>query len=315
MAVMKSEAQHAQQQARFDRYERRTATPLLINGFLFLAAFVVMLTNPEPFASWLLQGTWLVFIADYAMMFILAPDRLRWAVQHIHLLIALLFPPLRIALLVMLALRVMRSKNSPLRNRVGILAVYITGIVVVFGAYFVWRLEHNAPGANIRSYGESLWWAVVTITTVGYGDYVPVTVGGRLVAVIMLFNGIAGIAVLSGVVVSYFTSDSRRNKPAGMAGRAADLIAGTTSDDDRTTPNGGQATLATIEQRLRSLEELLQSQRHSGARSAEVSDAVPTIDGQQPGTRPAGEYHDGATSAGDHHRPGRPGVDEHEEAG
>ncbi len=77
-------------------------------------------------------------------------------------------------------------------------------ILIIFaGGFGVYLAEHDHPGANITRLGDALWWAVVTITTVGYGDYYPVTTVGRIIAVIVMFSGI-------GIVVSVLTLLSQR---------------------------------------------------------------------------------------------------------
>src|SRR6478672_6576215 len=67
-------------------------------------------------------------------------------------------------------------------------------VIIIFGGIGVYLVEHNKPGANITNLGNAFWWAIITITTVGYGDYTPVTTIGRIIAVVVMFSGI-GIEV------------------------------------------------------------------------------------------------------------------------
>jgi voltage-gated potassium channel len=76
-------------------------------------------------------------------------------------------------------------------------------VIIIFGGIGVYLVEHNKPGANITNLGNAFWWAVITITTVGYGDYTPVTTIGRIIAVVVMFSGI-------GIVVSLVTLLSQR---------------------------------------------------------------------------------------------------------
>jgi voltage-gated potassium channel len=76
-------------------------------------------------------------------------------------------------------------------------------VIITFGGIGVYLVEHNKPGANITNLGNAFWWAVITITTVGYGDYTPVTTIGRIIAVVVMFSGI-------GIVVSLLTLLSQR---------------------------------------------------------------------------------------------------------
>jgi voltage-gated potassium channel len=76
-------------------------------------------------------------------------------------------------------------------------------VIIIFGGIGVYLVEHNKPGANITNLGNAFWWAIITITTVGYGDYTPVTTIGRIIAVVVMFSGI-------GIVVSLVTLLSQR---------------------------------------------------------------------------------------------------------
>ena len=78
-------------------------------------------------------------------------------------------------------------------------ALVVTAVavaVVLLGGSAVWLAERKNPGSTIRSWGDGLWWALTTLTTVGYGDHVPVTLIGRLTAGAVM---ITGVAVLGGV--------------------------------------------------------------------------------------------------------------------
>jgi voltage-gated potassium channel len=78
---------------------------------------------------------------------------------------------------------------------------------LVLGAWMVLLFEENAKGSNIHSYPDALWWAIVTVTTVGYGDRYPVTEGGRIVAAVLMLVGIGLIGVLTATVASVFIKE------------------------------------------------------------------------------------------------------------
>jgi voltage-gated potassium channel len=71
--------------------------------------------------------------------------------------------------------------------------------------------EAHAKGSTIHNYGDALWWSVVTVTSVGYGDESPVTAAGRAVAVVLMITGIALFGVVAASIASYFVEqDSDR---------------------------------------------------------------------------------------------------------
>jgi voltage-gated potassium channel len=90
----------------------------------------------------------------------------------------------------------------------GLFRVLLAAAGLLFlGAWLVLLFEKNAAGSNVHSYHDALWWAVVTVTTVGYGDRFPVTEGGRAVAVVLMFVGIGLIGVLTATVASFFVAE------------------------------------------------------------------------------------------------------------
>ena len=69
-------------------------------------------------------------------------------------------------------------------------------------------IERFAPNSNIRTPGDALWWGLVTVTTIGYGDKYPVTTEGRLVAGVLIIFGIAMISALTGAFASWILSQT-----------------------------------------------------------------------------------------------------------
>ena len=77
------------------------------------------------------------------------------------------------------------------KTNIDVIILLILGsLIVVFGGIAVYLVEHEHTGANITNLANSFWWAVVTIATVGYGDYYPVTAAGRIIAIFMMLSGI-----------------------------------------------------------------------------------------------------------------------------
>ena len=77
------------------------------------------------------------------------------------------------------------------------------------------QAERDAPGANIVTFGDAIWWAIVTIATVGYGDLYPVTPLGRFYAVLLMAGGIAIVGTASATIISYLNE-----RVAGLRHRA-----------------------------------------------------------------------------------------------
>ena len=86
-------------------------------------------------------------------------------------------------------------------------------LVLEFGSIAVLYFEQNAPGANITTGGDALWWAFVSITTVGYGDKFPTTPGGRVSAFFVLAAGVGLFGVLSGYLANFFLTPSSEDEP------------------------------------------------------------------------------------------------------
>ena len=99
--------------------------------------------------------------------------------------------------------------NDIIRNRsqyATFITLLLAMIVLVTSSLLVLQFEYRSPGANITTGADALWWAIVTITTVGYGDYYPVTELGRITAVFVMFAGVGIIGALASILASLLVS-------------------------------------------------------------------------------------------------------------
>ncbi len=78
-----------------------------------------------------------------------------------------------------------------------------------FGAIFILQAESSAPDAEITTADDALWWVLVTISTVGYGDYYPVTDAGRFVAIFVIVAGVGVFGTLSGYLTNSFLGQNK----------------------------------------------------------------------------------------------------------
>jgi voltage-gated potassium channel len=103
---------------------------------------------------------------------------------------------------------------------------------VFVSAFFMWRVEYNAPGATITTFRYALWWAVVTTTTVGYGDYTPVTFAGRIIATAVMIVGVGLIGTVSATVAAWFVGRHSEpgTEPADVSQVEVEPAAATTAD-------------------------------------------------------------------------------------
>ena len=99
-----------------------------------------------------------------------------------------------------------------------ILGIVGTGLTIFFGLLFILvAFEIRNPDSGIRSMADAFWWAVVTLTTVGYGDISPVTTGGKLIGYIFLFGSIGVFGLLIGNLLTV-VNDYKENKKLGRFG-------------------------------------------------------------------------------------------------
>ena len=184
---------------------------MMVAALTFLVAYAVPILRPElssggQFAcQMIVVGTWALFAVDYVVRLVLAENRGRYFIRHLFDLATLALPLLRPLRLLRLAtlLRVLNRKASTgLRGMVAIYVVGGSALLAFCGALAVLEAERANPDRNIVSFGDAIWWAITTMTTVGYGDRYPTTGIGRLAAAALMVGGIA----LLGVVTATFAS-------------------------------------------------------------------------------------------------------------
>ena len=85
------------------------------------------------------------------------------------------------------------------------IALFIaSGLVILVGTIVMYNIESQVPNSKIKTLLDALWWCVSAVTTVGYGDIVPVSVIGRIVAIFYMFFGISMIAIMLSVITTTF---------------------------------------------------------------------------------------------------------------
>lgn len=205
----------------YDRFSAAVEVPLMVLVVLWLPVLMVPLVARVPASVAGVREAidylvWAVFVVEYLVKFYLAPSRGRFFRRHLIDLLVIAVPVLRpLRLLRLLRLftftRAALTLTSALKRARDLLTHHglhfvLLAVLAIVGVCSAaeFAFERHAPGANIHSFGDALWWAIVTVTTVGYGDKYPVSAGGRGVAVVLMLTGIGLVGVLSATVASYF---------------------------------------------------------------------------------------------------------------
>ena len=225
---------------RLAAYEARTQTPLDLLALATLWIVVVPATDfstahDARAAVLAIQGSIrLVYAIDITIRSALARRHVHYLLTHPVAIAAVVLPPVR----VLFSLRLVRSMF-----RRGHLSRFLlaAAVLVLNGAAIVYLLERHAPGSSIHTLGESLWWSATTVTTVGYGDYVPVTAAGRVTACFIMGIGLLTLAVVTAQVASSFVSQEPRRAHTNLPAQ----------------PTAPGTTLAELDQRLARIEQLL----------------------------------------------------------
>jgi voltage-gated potassium channel len=101
------------------------------------------------------------------------------------------------------------------------ITILLTILVLTVASVLVLQFESQSPDANISTGGDALWYAIVTITTVGYGDRYPVTLAGRVTAMFIMFMGVGIIGALASILASLLVGSSEAPEEAAPGSEPA----------------------------------------------------------------------------------------------
>jgi voltage-gated potassium channel len=225
----------------FERFSRAVDGPMMVLALAMIPLIVVPLVydlSPAANGAFLAVDylVWAAFAVEYVIKLWLAPDRWRFFKTNIPDLIIVGVPmlrPLRIlrsvrllrllrlARLATFAVEGIHEARSILRQRGLSWVLLIVAALNLVAAALVLTFERDTPNGNIHSYPDALWWAVTTITTVGYGDRFPSSPAGRGVVVVLMVAGIAMFGIVTASIAAYFVE---QRAGQDLAGRLDQLL-------------------------------------------------------------------------------------------
>lgn len=194
-------------------WEKYTTFPLILLSFVFILGYSILILSDDVYTQPLyivivniLIFIWVCFIVDYFTRLALAAHKKIFFKRNIIDLLSIIVPFTRPFLLLMYLSRLKffkGQKGTSVRARLIAYAGFFAVMFVYVLSLAEYAAERNAPNATIVNYGDSVWWAIVTITTVGYGDMYPVTPMGRFFAIILMLGGVIIVGAATGTFVSF----------------------------------------------------------------------------------------------------------------
>jgi len=170
---------------------------------IFLIDFSIRFYQAESKLEFMRWG-WIDLISSIPMLEFLRAGRLFSIIRLVRVL--RVFRSLRVL--------VKHFKKNRVESTVSSMAI-ITILLMIFCSITILRLE-DVPHGNIKTAEDSLWWAIGTVTTIGYGDVYPVTTGGRIVASVLIIFGVAMFGTLSGLIASWFLGAKKSKQRKGV---------------------------------------------------------------------------------------------------
>jgi len=151
--------------------------------------------------------SWIAFAIDLIYGLSKSENKAKYLKKHPLEIAAVLFPFLRpLRLMRVISFGGLAIQKIAIGRQFAItIKVFIASIFVSYiSAVQITITERAVEGSNIHNFGDGLWWAVTTVTTVGYGDRYPTTTEGRFLAVALMFMGISLVGVITASVAAWF---------------------------------------------------------------------------------------------------------------
>ena len=215
-----AEERRSRRERLLERVERITEAPLLILAAvmipLIVGPFVWELSERQEEVFVALDiFIWAAFVADIVVKTAIAPRKLAYLKAHWIDLAILVAPPIRPLRLVRLFIYGSRIFMG-LRRMVQVDYLLVYAVLLVMVSATVVTTVETGENAQITSFSDAMWWATVTITTIGYGDLVPVSEAGRAMGYVLVLGGVGLFSALT----ANFAAALVRGQPRGGAGSA-----------------------------------------------------------------------------------------------
>jgi len=179
----------------------------------FLVAFSYpAFVNPVPSSTQTLLNivqwvSWIAFAADLIYGLYKAKDKRKHLMKHPLEVAAVLLPflrPLRLLRVISFGSLVIQKVAVGRQFAITIKVIITSFFVAYISAVQITIIERDIEGSNIKNFGDGIWWAITTVTTVGYGDKFPTTMEGKFLAVGLMIVGISLMGVITASVAGWF---------------------------------------------------------------------------------------------------------------
>jgi voltage-gated potassium channel len=227
-----------ERQSLLERLEDWLEMPMLVLGFVWLGLLVYeFVWNLSPALEIFGTIIWVIFILDFSLKFVLAPDKTDYLKSNWLTALSLLVPALRVFRIFRLfrilraaravrgvrLFRVLTSLNRGMKSlgasfgRRGFGYVVALSVIVTFAGAAGMLAFESETESGIKTYGDALWWTAMMLTTIG-SEYFPKTAEGRVLCFIIALYGFAVFGYVTATLATFFVGRDAENKESEIAG-------------------------------------------------------------------------------------------------